>query len=186
MKFLFSLVVFSILVLSTSGQTKDRVSQSVVAFPRGQSAITILLQPDCPLKIIAAETFIDVPGRYPVLRYLIRNESKKAIRYFEVDFKLMFTLPEWSKFGYGFTDSIGFDGNGPAILKPGSIYSNVPELYKEISPTPEIQVLLNNQGDSDAIKVYWTGMVTRVEFVDGTIFDARKLSRRIEQQLLKQ
>ncbi|HVQ56142.1 MAG TPA: hypothetical protein VMS29_05260 [Pyrinomonadaceae bacterium] len=142
----------------------------LIRIPSESGVVSVMSQPECPLRISKTELFTKEDGQYPIIRYVIQNTSPKPIRYFSVAFATKFTISKWHRFGSGLKDEIGReDGKGPNLLKKGDRYSNWPELEFETVPLNDIvQEILRTKPDERGLKFVGIGLVTKAIFADGS------------------
>jgi len=145
----------------------------VVRLPEENGVVAIVNQPTCPVKIVVAEILTKEDGAYPILRYVLQNNSRKSIKYFSVAFAEKFTIEKWHSFGSGHEESVGsVDGKGPILLDRGKFYSNWPAREFEIVPSTEsVNKLLVTKPGEQKLKFIGLGMITKVTFSDGSSFD---------------
>lgn len=173
MKKLFGLVgIFA--VFPIFGLCQNTRKTRLIEIPSERGLVAVVSQPECPLRIIMAQLFTKEDGQYPIVRYVVKNNSPKPIRYFSVMFAMKFTIGKWHRFGSGTGESIGrSDGKGQNLLLNGDTYSNWPESTFETVPINNaVKEILQNKPETRTLKFVGAGMVTKVIFSDGSRCEA--------------
>lgn len=175
MRYLITISCAVALASMTVGQVPGRTDrpQYVVAPPEN-ILLSVASQPDCPLKIEAAQLLIAVEQKSPALyQYRLTNRGNKPIHYF--------TVVAWYSNGTGGTLSgpAPWDGRiTKRLLQPGlSVRSRSDEV--EIVPlTNELREKLNVRGPLRSLVVL---LVDHVTFADGSTYDAEPASRSLRE-----
>lgn len=186
-KTFFLIALQIILAQFVFGQSTVTAKDRVISFPKENGFVTLALQPDCPLKIVNAEILIDEDGKNPNVKYTLKNTSSKAIRYFSVAFHRRFRIGQWARYGVGSEDGIGDkSGKGIDLLQSGENWTNWRDEEIEIVPMNEkVKCILSSgslakkETDEPKLKIFYVGLVTKVIFSDGTIYDAKETSNNI-------
>ncbi len=189
MKKTFLLIILQVILAQvvftqSSVTSKDRV----ISIPKENGVIAIIQQSDCPLKIESADLLIDEDGKNPEVKYTLKNTSSKAIRYFSVAFHRRFRVGQWHKYGSGSEDGVGdTSGKGVDLLFSGETYTNWRDEEIEIVPMNEkVKSIFstrslgqNKENVEPKLKLFYIGLVTKIIFDDGTIYDVKETSNSI-------
>ena len=185
----FLLIVSQIILAQVLfGQNLVTVRDKVISVPKENGVISLILQPDCLLKIENAELPIDEDGKNPMVKYTLKNTSSKAVRYFSVQFYRKFTVGQWGRYGVGSGETVGYEnGKGVDLLLPEETYTNWRDDEIEIVPMNEKvknifssrNLEQNKESIQPKLKIFYVGFVTKVILEDGTIYDIKETSDNI-------
>lgn len=172
--FLFLFICFSALA---KGQVFDNSKKKLVKLPPEFGTVSIMVQPDCPVKIREPQLYVKPDGSVWDIRYIVLNESGKGIRYLSYGFLHKSYIPGWGKYAHGFEDRTGQDdGKGEIFLESLDFIDEIKQSEFEIVPmTKGVKDLFTNKKGNIEMRTFWIAMVTKVVFEDGTTFDATKL-----------
>jgi hypothetical protein len=156
------------------GQTKNNEKIKLVQLPAEFGKVMIVSQPDCPVKIEEFQLFAKPDGSAWDIRYIIRNESSKGVRYLSYRFIHKSRVGEWKKYGSGIGTTLGqADRKGEIFLEPNDYIDELKKNNLEIIPmTRQVKELFTNKNGNIEMRTMWIGMITEVVFEDGTIYDA--------------
>ncbi len=141
-----------------------------VIAPAENFLLSVVSQPDCPLKIEAARLLIPIESNGPAhYKYRLFNRGKKPIHYF--------TVVAWNSDGTGGTLSgpAPWDGRiTDRLLKPGQSIASGSEEVEIVTLTNELRDKMNFRRPLPLLVVL---LVDHITFADGSVFDARQASR---------
>jgi len=174
-KFVLTLII--VIACSNVLLSQQEQKTKLVRLPPNRALVSIVDQANCPLKIVEALALAPADGHNPIVKYVIRNQSRKGITYFSVEFLRKFSVRTWGRFGHGDGLKVGnSDGSGPVLLKPGVSWSNwKSDEYQLVEMTKELEDVLATDDTKINLKIMWVGMITKVVFEDGTVYDASSI-----------
>src|ERR1043165_4558029 len=118
-----------ILLFPSALVTQCQQRDVYVRIPDDYRLVGIITQRSCPLRIEWVELITPEDGSRPIVRYRLKNTSRKAIRFFSVAISAKFTVGTWHTYGSGSEDSIGReDGKGPDLIRPNGTYTNIRDI----------------------------------------------------------
>jgi len=178
MKFnLFLLIQFlSICFVFPQQQGSGRKEADFIRLPKESYRVFIAFQPDCPLKFDNVEAFLSGRTKSPVIRYVARNTSTRAIKYFAIEFYKSFTVGEWGKYGIGHGIAIGQkDGKGTIVLPANGVFeSDSLDDVLVLDTRERVMEMFGRKISLENPVIVWFGKVNKVIFEDGTVFEDEK------------
>ncbi|MBK7704999.1 MAG: hypothetical protein IPJ30_04280 [Acidobacteria bacterium] len=171
-KFL-NILCLLVFVTVVQGQTRN-VKKRYVEIPLSLGPVFILNQPESPIRFDLIQLLTPETGKFPQIRYIVRNVSQKNVSSFTVQFLHLCEIRSWQKYGAGLAETTGTEKGTEIVLGVGGSYDNLPLDGIEIIPINEtVSGLFENDKSLDRQpKSIWLGMITRVRFVDGTDFES--------------
>ena len=163
-------IISILLTAVASGQERKNATKAAVAVPPEIISPVVAYQPDCPLRIedVKLLQFVEGGGTSQFLK--VRNTGTKPIR--------SYTIGTWNSVGTGNEVERPLPNN----LLPGEV--SIPEGNEvEVVPlTKGLRDQLSLHGDMQALVVF---IVVRVQFADGSVYDAAPLYNALKAHLNK-
>jgi len=168
-------------ILIGYGQPKQEEKPKFVRMPIETGAAFATFQSKCPLKFADFELFVTEDGDIPKLRYIVKNTSSKAIRFFSVKFYKKFTVSQWGRYGISKGLEVGReDGSGSKLLLPNETFENISTNEFDVIPmNNKVEALLKSKKGDYEMKIMWVALVTKIVFEDGTIYEDKALSNNL-------
>lgn len=155
---------------AASGQsTAEREIERVVVIPPDIGLAVVADQPDCPLQIEDIKLFGVLSGG-GTESYKVRHRGTKPIR--------AYTIGSWNTAGTGWEVEREF----PGALLPGHVATLVGNEVKVVELTESLRDKLGLRGGMKAVLVF---MVIRVEYADGSVYDAKATYQTLKTHLDK-
>lgn len=148
----------------TNGQQVEQ-KEKYAAVPSEQALITVVHQQDCPLQFEEAKCLISLDGHL-VPSYYLRNQGAKPIRSFTVG-------------SPGSTWTWSYEASGK-LMVPGQRVPDLEENSEIVPLTKELRDKLKLHGPMKTLIVL---MVIRVEYADGSMYNAESAFSSMEMYL---
>lgn len=135
--------------------------EKYVVVPPELGLITIAWQPDCPVQFEDVKSLRGVEGGGGGIVFQLRNRGKKPIR----DLSYAWLTPEYSGAGGSWPTKVTGE-----VAWPGQLVPMGEGNYEIVPLTEELRDKLKLRGPMRGVAIL---MITKVTFVDGTVYDAR-------------
>ena len=170
--------------VSRAEAQNDSTKEKYVVVPQSLGTVFLMDQQESPLRFEQVQFLVSTGNRLPQLRYTLRNKTSKVVVSFSVVFKRRSNVKLWAPYGRGVEKKVGEEKQGLAIIGASGTYDSLPPDSIEIIPmTPEVFDLFRATEDRSGM-VLWYGMVKRVVFADGSVFDTGSLSDEISSLIM--
>lgn len=170
-----SVFLFLVSVENATAQQKLE-KEKYIEVPNTYGTIFIMNQPESPLGFEEVQFLIENDNQLPKIRFIVRNKTTKKIFSFSVAFRRKSDIREWIPYGVGWEHTVGKKEAGIEIISPNGTYENIKRKNFELIPISERTVNLFRSKDGEPqAKIVWIGIVKRVVFEDGSVFDTGNL-----------
>lgn len=159
---------------SLLAQQKQQEKEKYAEIPNEYGSVFIMNQPKAPLTFEEVDSYIRLDERIPQIRFVLKNKTRKKVVSFTVVFRRKSNVKEWASLGLGFERKVGDQKDGAEIIAPYGSYKNIERNAFDLAPIDSQIADLFNPKNGQRAKVLWVGMIEKVVFDDGTIFDTGK------------
>ena len=173
MKRVITILIFQFVFVTVALPQQNREGKlKVISIPARSVVIFVAVQPDCPLEFESVELFVSEDGEKPILRYVLKNGSAKAIRYFSLSFYNKYTIKEWGKYGISTGLTVGReDGSGPNLLFHNDLFESLNQKDFQIIPVNKrVEDLLQSSNGDGLTRIAYFGLIKKIVFEDGSTF----------------
>lgn len=178
MKGLLFIMLFGLVFATGAQEPSSQEKRSrYIRIPAQSGLVFTAFQPNSPLKFEQVEMLVEEDGAPPILRYVLRNTTRKAIRYLETGYYKKYTVQQWGAYGLGSKIGVGKpDATGTDFMLPGETFEEVRSDQFEIVPMNDTvhKLLISERGDLE-LKIVFFLYVEKVIFEDGTMFEETKM-----------
>ena len=174
-------IVLSTVTFAHLGFGQKQEKTKVVSVPWESGLVFVTNPPDCPLKIIEAELLTTDNGASPIVRYVLKSNSTKAIRYFSVAYVYKHNVQAWHRFGSSGEHGVGRDdGKGPDLIANGGSYTNWQKSEYELTLlTPNVKDLLTPKPNEMSLRFAAFLLINKIIFSDGSVYNAKETSENL-------
>lgn len=166
-----SILFFLSFCFSVSGQSQVEKA-TMVEFPKSYGVVSVINQPDAPIQFKEVQLFTSQQGKFPSVRYLIENRTRKEVVSFAVEFHQRSRVKIWAPYSDGWVETTGNKNAKIVILSPGGTYENVQKETLNVFPFDKALIdILDPKMDRPRLLTLWVGFIKRVNFNDGTEYD---------------
>lgn len=172
-------LLLSTVVLVQLGFAQKQDKVKLVAIPTDSGLVFVANPPDCPFKLTEAELLTTADGEYPIVRYVLKSNSTKPIRFFSVAIEYKHNVQNWPHASSGV--NVGReDGKGPDLILNGGTYTNWQQSeYQLTQLSPKVKDLLTPKPNEMSLRFAAFLLINKIIFSDGSVYNAKETSENL-------